>query len=43
MLAFGTSGANKTGFNLMIFYFNMRGKLSIIRIETKLFSDKKCK
>ena len=26
-------GANKTGFNLLIFHFNIRGKLSIIRCD----------
>ena len=26
-------GANKTGFNLLIFHFNIHGKLSIIRCD----------
>ena len=29
------SGANKTGFNLEIFHFDIHGKLSIIRCDKK--------
>ena len=29
--------ADKTGFNLIIFYFNIRGKLSIIRCDKYIF------
>ena len=34
---FGPFGANKAGFNLWISYFNIRGKLSIIRCNKQLF------
>ena len=31
--------ANKTGFNLIILYFNILGKLSIIRYDKQLFKS----
>ena len=30
-------GANKTDFNLIIFYFDIRGKLSIIRCVKQIY------
>ena len=36
---FNPFGINKSGFNLIIFLFNIRGKLSIIRCNKYLFSN----